>query len=587
MSLAEGIMWFLSTFLACWGTTLIVRGLRGERIRPRRPKGKPQKAKPSYRPTWKLVALGVAAVLSGMGTSWFATVVHAELTDSAAPGWITPGRMAAAGVLVFGVVLASYTWIGDRSRGRQRCPRCWYDMVGAFADNEPSIETCPECGRVVNKPAELHRTRRSRLALAGAAALLLLGSFGVYKLDAGFRAMSLIPGRVLAARLLAEGESPQWVRDEIDARTGSYNFAKQQRPKPNPVGRKLWQGWAKQLDRPNSAVQDPLDLEAIFGAQSWNTDKRGGAIPMDRLNSGWQSHGLQILEELVSEDPLAREHARGTSEGLTMLMTFALSKQPDYDPSEWGIATPTPTEEFDPPHVSEKLDAELRAVLVIDPSIIATLDELLGWRAYERFEQELLAINADVSLPNTPRSIAMGIFGAAARQSEQTRLKMIEMLEGTDTTLRVFALQALRFDQLMSGRFVTEERILSALLRFSLDLTGPPQRIATGLLFDSLADNPERIGPLITKAMTDPLVAERLLDNTRGGSGDRIPIRDYLFEQLSTSEDRDVRLVLASAEQPWIDLNGKIRPVLEKLADDPDPEIAKAAEDSLRNLQDG
>lgn len=55
----------------------------------------------------------------------------------------------------------------DRSRGRRRCPQCWYDMSGV-----PGL-TCPECGKATANEARLHATRRRPL-LAVAASLLAL-----------------------------------------------------------------------------------------------------------------------------------------------------------------------------------------------------------------------------------------------------------------------------------------------------------------------------------------------------------------------------------------------------------------------------
>jgi len=51
----------------------------------------------------------------------------------------------------------------DRSRGRPRCPKCWYNMTGA-----PRL-VCPECGHDARSPKRLHRTRRRRWAIVLAA----------------------------------------------------------------------------------------------------------------------------------------------------------------------------------------------------------------------------------------------------------------------------------------------------------------------------------------------------------------------------------------------------------------------------------
>lgn len=40
-----------------------------------------------------------------------------------------------------GLLMLLWALFRDRSRGRRRCPRCWYDMAGV-----PGLQ-CPECGR--------------------------------------------------------------------------------------------------------------------------------------------------------------------------------------------------------------------------------------------------------------------------------------------------------------------------------------------------------------------------------------------------------------------------------------------------------
>jgi len=51
--------------------------------------------------------------------------------------------------------MARKSLFGDRSRGRRRCPRCWYDM-----SHSPTL-TCGECGHTAQQEADLFRTRRN------------------------------------------------------------------------------------------------------------------------------------------------------------------------------------------------------------------------------------------------------------------------------------------------------------------------------------------------------------------------------------------------------------------------------------------
>ncbi len=57
-----------------------------------------------------------------------------------------------------GAVLLIWATLGDRSRGRRRCRKCWYDMVAA----EPveGVWTCPECGKRATREKLLLRPRR-------------------------------------------------------------------------------------------------------------------------------------------------------------------------------------------------------------------------------------------------------------------------------------------------------------------------------------------------------------------------------------------------------------------------------------------
>lgn len=74
-------------------------------------------------------------------------------------------------MLALGAMFAG--WRFDPARGRRRCRRCWYDMVGA-----PSL-TCPECGRIARHERDLRRTRRSR-ALMALGMVFVLAAYGVH-----------------------------------------------------------------------------------------------------------------------------------------------------------------------------------------------------------------------------------------------------------------------------------------------------------------------------------------------------------------------------------------------------------------------
>jgi hypothetical protein len=73
---------------------------------------------------------------------------------------------ALLGVLPLGLIVLVRGVVGDRARGRVRCPRCWYDMAGTAG------LVCPECGKRAGSPRALRRTHR-RWRMAGAGLLVM------------------------------------------------------------------------------------------------------------------------------------------------------------------------------------------------------------------------------------------------------------------------------------------------------------------------------------------------------------------------------------------------------------------------------
>jgi len=77
-------------------------------------------------------------------------------------------HIAAAIFALAGVVLLTRWLIGDRPRGRRRCPKCWYDMSATTS------LTCSECGRTAKHERRMFRARRRRWQLLASCALLLV-----------------------------------------------------------------------------------------------------------------------------------------------------------------------------------------------------------------------------------------------------------------------------------------------------------------------------------------------------------------------------------------------------------------------------
>ena len=68
-----------------------------------------------------------------------------------------------------GLALGLWAMFGDRSRGRRRCSRCWYDMSAT------SHRRCSECGHEVRREKEFFRTRRRWRRIALGLVLILAG----------------------------------------------------------------------------------------------------------------------------------------------------------------------------------------------------------------------------------------------------------------------------------------------------------------------------------------------------------------------------------------------------------------------------
>jgi hypothetical protein len=88
--------------------------------------------------------------------------------------WIFRSLSVLLALLACGAVVLGL-W-GDRLRGRtrhRRCPRCWYDLSGATANNAQAW-LCTECGHLEAAEAGLHRGRRRGWLIAASVPIAML-----------------------------------------------------------------------------------------------------------------------------------------------------------------------------------------------------------------------------------------------------------------------------------------------------------------------------------------------------------------------------------------------------------------------------
>src|SRR5262249_1720497 len=121
------------------------------------------------------------------------------MTASATIAWVLAVLLAGFGT--FGFYRSLFA---DRSRGRRRCPKCWYEMTGVGGT------TCPECGRTAARERRLFRTRRHRWRAVAFAALVLLGVCLPRTERIRREGWSAVPRPVFIAAALFVGQDPKY-----------------------------------------------------------------------------------------------------------------------------------------------------------------------------------------------------------------------------------------------------------------------------------------------------------------------------------------------------------------------------------------
>jgi hypothetical protein len=178
----------ISTVLGCWCFSLVLRLLSEFIARKRQALRSEREPRDIQR-----ALIAIALLIAGSALSaWKAIDVTRSMTDYQLDdaGIVLA---IASGLAIFSAMLSVWALIGDRSRGRLRCPKCWYNMEG--------IDTpqCPECGKAIKSARHLRQARRMKWPFV--LSMLCLGT-AIYGLVSLKRIeetsyMALVPTRVL------------------------------------------------------------------------------------------------------------------------------------------------------------------------------------------------------------------------------------------------------------------------------------------------------------------------------------------------------------------------------------------------------
>lgn len=170
----------LPLLLLVWGGSLLYRAFDGDRFTVR---GKVQ-GRWVNRVSRRLLALGLVSILMGSGLCLVVMLAAAE-------GGHTLWLIASAAMLTLAIVVISWSWAGRRSAGKERCPRCMYDVSAVDS------LTCPECGFVAETPAMWHKPRKRKRGIVAGGLLTVLAVAMIALPFVGYGWRNLVPTSVL------------------------------------------------------------------------------------------------------------------------------------------------------------------------------------------------------------------------------------------------------------------------------------------------------------------------------------------------------------------------------------------------------
>jgi HEAT repeat protein len=316
----DTIVWLLSTTASLWGLILLIRAARAQRRR------------------FAATLCAFLAIIGGVVGMVYAIQQAPDDLWRIRPAVLHPIQVAALGLLPSAVSLAIWSYRGDRSRGRRRCPKCWYDMTGLALK-------CPECGHDAKREQQLFRPCRYRRRFA-LALLILAASYATWvgpsvKRDGPIAA---IPSWVLIAGLpyfpdsyIGAGAAPYLTSGIKRARTW---------PRPSSLQSRVQDG---DLTRPEAWVLHFRARRIVLASP--RLDLLNRTIPFLSPQSKadpavHHASNLSVVRAIASSDP-SRRHAATLYLGIALGGDIAVFTPAEIRPLFPGLLAASRTLESD------------------------------------------------------------------------------------------------------------------------------------------------------------------------------------------------------------------------------------------------
>lgn len=169
---AHHVVWFIATFLSLWGLLLIIRSTRQLRGRSKRALADQQSPlERRHRRLGFVIGVIVQPVCLALFVGGGMLQRYSRGDEIDTTEGLSMFHAIAAGVFLFALVIITRGLFSDAPKGRQRCPKCWYDMKGS---SDSGRTRCPECGYDAGSARNLLRTRRHRRTVILGIALIFL-----------------------------------------------------------------------------------------------------------------------------------------------------------------------------------------------------------------------------------------------------------------------------------------------------------------------------------------------------------------------------------------------------------------------------